>query len=47
MPKADIAAAPGSGPTAEPTPEIRINRPLTETTRSAGMRSFAWATQTG
>ena len=38
---------PMSGPTTEPIPLIRISWPLTATTRSAGMRSCALATQTG
>ena len=39
--------APMSGPSTEPKPLTRMRRPLTATTRSAGIRSCAWATQTG
>jgi len=42
-----ISGVPISGPSTEPIPLIRTSAPLTATTRSAGMRSCAWATQTG
>ena len=47
MPKAAMTQVPSSGPITEPIPLTRISLPLTATTRSAGMESCAWATQTG
>jgi hypothetical protein len=45
--KCAMRLAPISGPTTEPTPLTRMSRPLTATTRSAGIESCARATQTG
>jgi len=46
MLKFAIRIEPISGPTIEPSALSRISLPLTATTRSAGMRSCAWETQT-